>query len=203
MKAFVVVCLCGLSSVMLAAQSKPRAFTDPDGNFQFKYSPVLVQCNLEGTGQGQNGFWAPDGCLCDDEDSVTTLACFAYPKEKFKDKPTFVGAAFFVAEVHPAITPDACLEGSRYWLVRIVESTKINAINFRHFRISDAWTSHYQSGDMYRAFHNKKCYELEIQEIDGSFGAYDPGTIKEFTKRDAEEVRARLEQALESFVFLK
>jgi hypothetical protein len=53
MKAFVVVCLCGLSSVMLAAQSKPRAFTDPDGNFQFKYSPVLVQCNLEGTGKGQ------------------------------------------------------------------------------------------------------------------------------------------------------
>jgi hypothetical protein len=63
--------------------------------------------------------------------------------------------------------------------------------------------SHYQSGDMYRAFHNKKCYELGIQEIDGSFGAYDPGTIKEFTKRDAEEVRARLEQALDSFVFLK
>lgn len=70
---------------MLAAQSKPRAFTDPDGNFQFKYSSVLVQCNLEGTGQGQNGFWASDGCLCNDEDSVTTLACFAYPKEKFKD----------------------------------------------------------------------------------------------------------------------
>ena len=42
MKAFVVLCLCGLSSVMLAAQSKPKAFTDPDGIFQFKYSPVPV-----------------------------------------------------------------------------------------------------------------------------------------------------------------
>ena len=56
----------------------------------------------------------------------------------------------------------------------------------------NAWTSHYQSGGMYRAFHDKKCYELGIQEIDASVGAYDPGTIKEFTKRDAEEVRVRL-----------
>ena len=94
MKAFVVVCLCGLSSVMPAAQSKLRTFTSPDTIFQFKYSPVLVQCSLERTEQGLNGSWAPEGCLCNDEDSATTIACFAYPKDKFKDKPTLLVRPF-------------------------------------------------------------------------------------------------------------
>jgi hypothetical protein len=203
MKTFVVVCLCGLSSVMPAAQSKLRAFTSPGGIFQFKYSSVLAQCSQERTVQGLSGSWAPEGCLCNDEDSVTTIVCFAYPKDKFKDKPTFVGAAFFVAEVRPAITPRSCLQGSRNWLVRRVQSARINSANFRHFRVSDAWTSHYQTGDIYRVFHDQKCYEVGIQEINANAGAYDPGTIKEFTKQDAAEVRAHLKQALDSFVFLR
>jgi hypothetical protein len=203
MKALVVVCLCGLSSVTLAAQSKLRAFTSSDGIFQFKYSSVLAQCSPERTEGGLSGSWVPEGCLCNDEDSVTTIACFAYPKDKFKDKPTFVGAAFFAAEVQPATTASACLQGSRNWLVRSVQIARINSVSFKHFRVSDAWTSHYQTGDIYRVFHDQKCYEVGIQEINASAGLYDPGTIKEFTKRDAGEVRALLEQALDSFVFLK
>ena len=131
MKAFVVVCLCGLSWVMPAAQSKLGIFTSPDSIFQFKYSSVLVQCSLEQTERGLHGSWAPEGCLCDDEDSATTIACFAYPKDNFKDKPTFVGAAFFVAEVRPAITPSACLQGSRNWLVRNVHIARINSVSFK------------------------------------------------------------------------
>jgi hypothetical protein len=203
MKAFVVVCLCGLSSVMPAAQSKLGTFTSPDGIFQFKYSSVLVQCSLERTEQGLNGSWAPEGCLCNDEDSATTIACFAYPKDKFKDKPTFVGAAFFVAEVRPAITPSACLQGSPNWLVRNGHIARINSVSFKHFRVSDAWTSHRQTEDVYRVFHDQKCYEVGIQQIDTSAGAYDPGAIKEFTKLDAGAVRDRLQQALDSFVFLR
>ncbi|MFY9530717.1 MAG: hypothetical protein WAR24_17585, partial [Candidatus Acidiferrales bacterium] len=80
---------------------------------------------------------------------------------------------------------------------------RINSISFKHFRISDAWTSGGQTGDIYRVFHDKKCYELGIQEANTSPGAYDPGTIKEFTKRDSDEVRARLKQALDSFIFIK
>jgi hypothetical protein len=203
MKVFVVVCLCGLSSVMLAAQSKLKAFTSPDGIFQFKHSSVLAQCGLERKEEGLGGSSVPEGCLCNDEDSVTTIACFAYPKDKFKDKPTFVGAAFFIAEVRTATTPRACLQGSRNWLVRSVQSARINSVSFKHFRVSDAWTGHYQTEDIYRVFHEHKCYEVGIQEINASAGAYDPGTIKEFTKRDAGKVHALLEQALDSFVFLK
>jgi hypothetical protein len=52
-------------------------------------------------------------------------------------------------------------------------------------------------------FHDQKCYEVGIQEINATAGAYDPGTIKEFTKHDAGKVRDRLQQALDSFVFLR
>jgi hypothetical protein len=189
-----------------SAQSTLRTFTSQDGVFQFKYSPVLVHCEPRRIEQGSPGSsWVPaDACICDDTGgSASTIACFAYPKDSFKDKPAFSGAAFFVADVGSATNEKTCLEGSQNWLIRDFQSTKVNSINFKHFRISDAWTSHSQTGDIYRVFHDNKCYELTIQEIKTNPAAYDSGTIKEFTQRDSDEVRARLMQALNSFTFLK
>jgi hypothetical protein len=141
--------------------------------------------------------------VCDDAaGSANTIACFAYPKNKLKEKPTFSAAAFFVAEVLEA-TQEACLAGSQRWLILSPETTKINAVTFRLFRITDSWTSGGQTGEIYRVFHNKKCYEVGIQEAYTSSGAYEPGTIKEFTKQDQDEVHGRLKQALDSFRFLK
>lgn len=142
--------------------------------------------------------------VCDDAlASSRTLACFAYPKGEFKDKPTFIAAAFFVAEVEDSATGKACLAGSPNWLVNQTEDTKINGVELRVFHISDAWTSGGQTGDIYRVFHDKKCYELGIQAASTSSGAYDPGTVKEFTKQDWEAVSRRLKQVLNSFRFLK
>ncbi len=201
MRVFLAVWFCGLS-ITLSAQTILQTYTSKDGVLQFKYSRVLVHCTPE------RGSWVPaDACLsqlCDDPGgSATTFACFAYPKDNFKDKPTFIGAAFFVAQVRAATNQKTCLEGSQNWLIRSGQNTRINAISFKRFRISDAWTSGRQGGDIYRVFHDKKCYELGIQEAHASAGAFDPGTIKEFTKRDSDEVRTRLKQALDSFTFLK
>jgi len=169
-----------------------QTFTSQDGVFQFKYSPVLVHCTPERTEEGHPGSWVPaDACssqdgICDDAgSSATTIACFAYSKDNFKDKPTFSAAAFFVAEVRPRTILRACLEGSQNWLIQGAQSARINSIDAKLFRISDAWTSGGQTGDIYRVLHDKKCYELGIQEASTSPGAYDPGTIKEFTKRDS------------------
>ena len=141
--------------------------------------------------------------VCDDAaGSASTIACFAYPKDKFKEKPTFSAAAFFVAEILEA-TQEVCLAGSQQWLFLSPETTKINAVTFRLFRISDSWTSGGQTGEIYRVFHNKKCYEVGIQEAHTSSAAYDPETIKEFSKQDQDEVHGRLKQALDSFRFLK
>jgi hypothetical protein len=203
MRVFTVFCFCWLA-IAVSPQTKLRTFTSPDRAFQFQYSPVLIRCTQE------RGSWIPgDACssqggLCEDTDSpAATIACFAYPKTDFKDKPTFSAAAFFVAEVPGAATAEACLAGTQDWLIEGAENTKINSIRAKLFHISDNWLSGGETGDIYRVFHAKKCYELGVQEAHTSSGAFDPGTFKEFTQQDSKEVTARLTQALNSFTFIK
>ena len=208
MKILIAFCVCTLAHAF--GQPDFRTFTSPDGVFQFKYSSVLVRCTVEGGHEeGYPGSWVPSqdcnsqGGLCEDVASAAnTMVCLAYPKDNFKDKPTFSGAALFIAEIGAASTSQACLEGSRNWLIAGIQS-RIASTKAKHFRISDAWTSGGQTGDIYRIFHRQKCYELGIKQAGTSAGAYDPGTIKEFTKQDQEEVYSRLKQALDSFHFLK
>ena len=207
MKILIALCVCTLSFAF--GQADSRTFISPDGVFRLKYSRALVRCTLEGGREGYPGSWVPSedcnsqGGLCDDiASAANTIVCFTYPKDNFKDKPTFSGAALFLAEIGAASTSQACLEGSKNWLIEGTQSVRVDSIEAKHFRTSDAWTSGGQTGDIYRVFHRKKCYELGIQLAGTSAGAYDPGTIKDFTK-DQDEVYTRLKQALDSFHFLK
>src|SRR5580658_5027212 len=166
MKTLIAICFCGLS-IPLSAQTTLRTFTSPDGIFQFKYSDVLVGCTSRGNGSGAS-VAAPCGPICDGPGSEgTTLACFSYPNEKFKDKPAFVGAAFYVSEILSAESEEVCLKGSPNWYVikADAETTTMNHTTFKTFEIGDNWTSHGQAGPAYRTFHNGKCYELGIQNI--------------------------------------
>jgi hypothetical protein len=209
MKTFIALCLCGLS-IPLRAQTPLRTFTSPDGIFQFKYPDVLVDCmsarkQEKGIGSSVPESCASQGSICGGMGSEeSTVACFAYPKERFKDSPHFVAATFYVSEILSAKGEEVCLKGSPDWLVikSEAEATTINHIAFKAFEIGDSWTGGGQSGPAYRTFHNGKCYELGIQNV-FSRAEYDPGTVKEFTKKDSSEVEARLRQAFNSFVFLK
>ena len=209
MKTLIAICFCGLS-IPLSAQTTLRTFTSPDGIFQFKYSDVLADCTSVGKQESGTGASVPPSCMSQGSicggmgSEESTAACFAYPKERFKDKPTFVAATFYVSEILSAKTEEACLKGSPDWFVikSETETTTINHITFKAFEIGDNWTSGGQSGPAYRIFHSGKCYELGIQNV-FSRAEYDPGTIKEFTKKDSSEVEGRLRQALNSFVFLK
>ena len=97
------------------------------------------------------------------------------------------------------------MEASRYWNVEDVERakiTKINGVAFRVLEIESNWLGGGQEGPLYRTLHGKTCYELGTQTTI-SRGGYDPGTIKEFTKEDYDQVQRRLKQALNSFRFAK
>lgn len=93
-----------------SAQTTVKVFTSMDGAFGFKYSPILVDCTkpvqTRPTSSGVPKVFVgsppalsiPDSCMsqggmCNDGGQGRTLACFAYPKDKFRDKPTFVAAA--------------------------------------------------------------------------------------------------------------
>ena len=220
MKTLITFLVCGLA-IAGPAQQSLKTFTSPSGLFRFQYSDMLVNCMpqqtpasriksgiLEGDQAAVSSL--PDSCMtqgaiCDGPGSEgSAMACFAYPKERFKDKPLFVAATFFVSEIRSAKTEKECLKGSPNWLVinSRAGTTTINHVTFKIFEIGDNWTSGGQDGPAYRTFHNGMCYELGIQTFT-SRAEYDPGTVKQFTKKDWSEVEGRLRQALNSFVFLK
>jgi hypothetical protein len=187
-----------------------HTFTSPDGVFQFRYSELLVHCTES---KKQAGWWEPSqSCeayfpVCDETDQGSaTLACVAYPREKFKDSPTFETATFSVAEIKQATNEKGCLDGSPDWVVSPQGSGGaeiVNGVKFRVFEIGDAGMSQSLDGRVYRSFHKNKCYQLSIRTAMASSGAFDPGTIREFTKEDWNEVHGRLKGALDSFRFLK
>ena len=219
MKTFITVVVVSLA-VAGVAQLSLKTFTSSDGLFRLQYSETLVNCAPQQTPasaieSGPSEEVQPvtsisdscvnQGAICDGPGSGgAAKACFAYPKEEFKDKPHFVAASFFVSEIKSAKTENVCLKGSPDWYLINPKAgtTTINHVAFKTFEIGDNWTGHGQSGPAYRTFHNGKCYELGIQTVI-SRAEYDPGTVKEFTKKDASEVEGRLRQALNSFVFLK
>ena len=212
MKVLVALLLCGLPAT-LSAQATLQTFTSPDRTFQFKYPNLLVRCTEQRHKEGYPGWWIPaDSCgsylpVCDDTGSQdsTTLVCFAYPKAKFKDYPTFGAAAFSVAKVKRADTEKECLSGSPDWDIDPHGSGKtatINHVTFRVFETDGLGMSHSQDGHVYRNFHRNTCYELSIRMTSTDPGAFDTPP-KEFTQEDLNEVEGRLKQALDSFSFLK
>jgi hypothetical protein len=197
----VALLLC-LIPVALQTQSSTQKFTSADGAFSFKYSPNLIHCVQ------QNGIWSPaEACsareeVCESESGLShTLACFAYPKSAFTEKPAFSAAVFFVAEIQQATSEQPCLDGED-WLPESNESTEINGLRFKVFHTNDSWTNGARTADIYRTFHGK-CYELGVQGVHEIPVGLKPGTFKEFSKSDQQMVQRALNEALKSFRFLK
>ena len=206
-----VVAVGIVAAVLVAAacDAAPRAggslpFTSADGTFGFHYAAELVKCETQDAKVTSGSVWAPaEACRCNDPGgAAVTAVCFGYPKDKYKDKPTFNGASFFVAEDASATNAATCMAGSANWGEVKGENTTIGGGTFRHFRVSDAAMSHYSNSDIYRGFRGGKCYELVIQEMTTNPDVYDAGTHK-FSKEDEAEVKGKLMQALQSFRFLR
>jgi hypothetical protein len=179
--------------------------------FSFQYTSLLIPCEKKGQGTGDGYYWAQNSCtayfpVCDDgTQGSISMVCIAYPREKFADAPTFEAAAFSVATVEEARSEKDCLAGSPDWSVipkGTGQTVTIDQVKFKVFEVGDAGMSQGLDGNVYRTFHGNKCYQLSIKMASANPGAFD-GDISEFTKEDAREVRGRLEQARDSFRFLK
>jgi hypothetical protein len=150
------------------------------------------------------------------------VVCFTYPGRS----EHFFGA-FFVSEVQPGecmehwpnttcrplpIKRKDCLAGSSNWWspgtprsTTRGQNTRIDSVRAKLFRISDAWMSGGQSGEIYRVFHGNRCYELGMQERGVTSTGYDPEEFEEIekvAKDDDQKYGQLLPQALHSFRFL-
>lgn len=180
MNVFLALCLCGLS-IALSAQTTLQTFTSQDGVFRFKYSRALVRCTPEQVDRNSNEWFFLEmrawPAMTAQAVPAPSLA-LPTPKDKFKDKPTFLAAGFFVAEAKDVATENACLVGSRYWNTEDVKRAKIGGVNFKAFHVWDWGLGDGQEGHIYRTFHNRRGYELGIQMASSSAGNFDAGTIK-------------------------
>ena len=79
----------------------------------------------------------------------------------------------------------------------------VNGIMFEHGWFGAGAMSHDLKTDLYRAFIQGTCYEIDLDITFSNYKVWATGTIKEFTKRDQEQVKADLMNILDSFRVLR
>lgn len=190
-----------------------KTFTAPDGAFTFSYSKQLVRCEKDPHG---NDVWHPpdicssyqgvcDGLAAVDEKTQTSVVCFAYPRNKFTDTRAFEAATFSVEVVHDSKTANDCLAGPQLkdpdggGLDVDKNGTKrIHGVSFAAFNFGAGAMNQGTSVNLYRTFHNGKCYQLGIDQGSAAAQIFDPPV----GEPDCGEVERTLDQALNSFRFL-
>jgi hypothetical protein len=186
-----------------------KTFTAPDGAFSLRYSSELIQCQQKKQADGGYSWIPTENCaayfpVCDDEvaQESTAIACFAYPRNKFTNSGAFEAATFSVETMDRITTEKDCLSGPPDEIFVARSSVKIQGAAFASFEFGEAGMSQGVGGHIYRTFHGGKCYQLGINEATASAQTFDP-PARELTKDDWREVEGRLEQARDSFQFVK
>jgi hypothetical protein len=199
-----IVALLLISSGPASWAQRPKhslkTFTAPDGTFQFAYSDILTLCRLQPQRSGDGYYWAQPECsayipLCEAVPD-RPIACIAYPHNQYTESDTFDGATFSVEETDE--NERDCLNLSDTNAKEIV----IRGVKFRAFESADVAMNRARDARGYVTFHHAKCYSMAITVVTTNAQVFDP-PAKELTRKQWAEVNRRLEQARDSFQFLK
>ena len=167
----------------LAADS--QKYVSPDRSFQFVYPSGYV------LHAGTPESYIP---VCHSD----SLVCVIFPADKYKG--TTFGAASFEVKPVAADTQRACLNSEIFTKDpgRVIDGVKLSQTVEE-----DAAMSHRIESNLYRGFKKGKCYELAVRVTYTDIGVYDPGTVKEFTAQDKNQVVRELTRIMESLKFLR
>lgn len=200
-----------LSAPFLCAQTATKIFTDPDGGFSFRYSNQLIHCEQKKQQVGGGYYWTEvNTCVsfagvCDDligqQENQTSKACFGYPRNKFTQSPTFASATFSVEIVDHDATEKSCLAGPPEDADKHGTAV-IHGTSFAVFETGAGGMNQDTEADIYRTFHEGKCYQLGVNRATIQDGVFDP-PVRELSDADWREINGTLEQARKSFRFLK
>ncbi|HKH97849.1 MAG TPA: hypothetical protein VJ999_01970 [Candidatus Sulfotelmatobacter sp.] len=186
-------------------QSASRSFTSADGAFRLEYPDSLVSCKRDAK---QADWWLPQASceaftpVCSDVacNSEGTVVCVAYPADDTTKGTTFQAAAFSVNQLSHTNTESKCLSVEEP--PPHVGTSHTEIVNGARFDVTETdgvATGNLMDGYVYSAFHEKKCYELDIRIAYSNVGGDDPAK-KVF---DPEQVHRRLKAVLDTFRFLK
>lgn len=197
-----------VSSTALAQARSMHTYTSSDGTFEFKYSEPLILCQTGTKKLPEN--WAPiESCedqrpLCADSSGAgSAVACIAYPHARLEGY-NLLHATFSVNTIPTVKTEAECRQmppdAER---VKEPKEKTIHGTKYLIIHTGDAGLSHSWDISGYRTFHDGICYELTTVASWVSTGAYDPGEIKVPTRQMRHRIDESLQQALNSFRFLK
>ncbi|MBV9300971.1 MAG: hypothetical protein JOY62_00200 [Acidobacteriaceae bacterium] len=185
-----VIFLC-TSPICLPSSEPPstRTYISPDRSFEITIPPDYAVH----TGKDKPQISYIPVCH---EDS---LVCISFPPDRYHGT-NFEGAAVEIT-VLPATTETACLNPPHedFHVDAETPSKIIDGAHFLHAFFGGAAMSHDLVRHEYLGYKNRKCYKLAVEVTFSNFEVHPPGTIKEFTKRDQEQVRAQLERIIDSF----
>ncbi len=195
------------SSQQRASLNQAMTFTSPDGTFSVSYPKDFRFCKRGGA----------EPCIeslipvCDDD----AIVCVVYSPPEFKNT-NFAAAAFQVREItrmedmrpNVCVTPYPRKDGNvvSEWPEFQVSADhpieNIDGAQFLHGISGEGATSHWLSTDLYRAFHNKTCFELAINQTGTEPHVTDP-PLKTLTAAQQKKLERTMSSVLHSFRFLK
>jgi hypothetical protein len=186
-------------------------FKSADGGFSFSY-PRDFQICTAGNMRPCNRSYAP---ACEED----AIACAVYPAGRFEGT-NFEAASFQVRQVEAereanyhepadeAMRADVCVtpfprEGEPDFMISAQNPQEnIDGVLFVHGITAGTGMSHWQSINLYRAFHSKECYELRLTQSGVDAGVFDP-PMKTLTRAQHNDVDESLTQILQSVRFLR
>jgi hypothetical protein len=195
------------SSQQSASLNQATTFTSPDGAFSVSYPTDFQFCKRGGTEPCVQSYIP----VCDDD----VIVCVVYFPPEFKNT-NFAAAAFQVREItrmedmrpNVCVTPYPRKDGNvvSEWPEFQVSAEhpieNIEGVQFLHGVSGGAATSHWLSTDLYRAFHNKRCFELAINQTGTEPHVTDP-PMKTLTAVQQKMLDRTMSNVLHSFRFLK
>jgi hypothetical protein len=190
------------------AQPKPSTITIREGSFEIKFPLMLIRCERR---DGENpDVWSPEhGCaasipVCDNAGhSGEVLVCLAYPLDEFRGSE-LQGAALSVSRLDGYNSASDCAKRWPSRDTRDIHTQRIGTLSLQAATAVERETSHVAERYLYRVFHNRACYELDITlatALPSAFAAED--VPRNMTEEERRKVKASLMEALRSFRFLK
>jgi hypothetical protein len=196
-----LIALPALAQDATSTASQLKTFTSPDGTFQFTYPDILIRCELRPEAGGAHA-WVQQECVSyhpvcgNGVDPDDPIVCLAYPRDRYTNTEAFEAAAFSVSET--TISEKECLSDE----VRKGKIVVVNGAKFYFNEDSDAGMNQAGHSKDYVTFHNGRCVVIATAVATANPGVFDP-PAKAMTEQDWAEVYGKLNQARDSFRFLK
>jgi len=179
-----------------------KTFTAPDRAFRFSYPSDFQVCTAGKIDPCLQSFIP----VCEED----ALVCVIYPAKRFEDT-NFGAASFQVREIrrNEMMTPDVCatpypIEGASNWPEFLLSAKHpvetIGGVQFLHGSSGGAATSHWSDTNVYRGFHQQRCFELSVSQSGTNPEVSDP-PMKTLSPEQQKKLDQSMSQILHSFRF--